>query len=92
MVRNKTRLSVLQKKIENFKYKDEINRIIYVNNDVDVEDIENINQRIDSIRDMYENASNYRDSYNNLKISFKLLSFVSLLFMGSTVFFAIKCN
>ena len=81
-----------RKKIENFKYKDEINRIIYVNNDVDVEDIENINQRIDSIRDMYENAANYRDSYNNLKISFKFLSTISLLFMGSTVFFAINCK
>ena len=81
-----------RKSIEKFKYKDEINRIIYVNNDVDVEDIENINQRIDSIRGMYENAANYRDSYQNLKISLKFLSFVSLLFMGSTVFFAIKCD
>ena len=38
-------------KIDKFNYKDEINRIIYINNDVD---IETINQSIDNIRNMYE--------------------------------------
>ena len=84
-----------RKKVKEFHYKNEMNRIIYLNGD----NIENINQNIDqnienidSLRNILSSAINRRETYKKLLLSLRVMGFISVLFMGSTIFLSINCN
>ena len=79
-----------RKKVEEFHYKNEMNRIIYINGDI--ENIENINQNIDNLRNTLNTAINRRETYKKLLLSLRVMGFISVLFMGSTIFLSINCN
>lgn len=66
--------------INDFKYKNEKNKIIYINNS---QNLENINQNIQELVNIYNNSyDTYRKKENKLKkiIIFLLICFLSTIF------------
>jgi len=75
-----------REKIENFKYEDEINRIVYIN------DIADLNLNMDELRTILRNTQQYRVLNRQILILLSLISFTSILFMSSTVYLSINCR
>ena len=75
-----------REKIENFKYEDEINRIVYIN------DIADLNLNMGELRTILRNTQQYRVLNRRILIVLSLISFTSILFMSSTVYLSINCR
>ena len=74
-----------REEIQSFKYKDEINRIFIINRD-----IENLN--IDEIRGVLNDVNYYNNKIKKLIIKLKIVGFVSMLFISSSLYLSIYCK
>ena len=76
-----------REEVQSFKYKDEINRIFIINNN---RDIENLN--IDEIRGILNNVENTDIRIKKLIIKLRIVGFISMLFISSSLYLGIYCK
>ena len=74
-----------RKNIESFKYKNETNRIFYINY------LEDINLNENELNNILRNNINFRNRNKNLLLSLRLICFSSIFFLSSTIYLTINC-
>ena len=72
--------------IESFKYKDEIHRVVYIN------DIGDLNINRGELSAILRNSEQYRILNNKILMLLSAMSFTSILFISSSAYLFLNCN
>ena len=75
--------------IKTFKYKDETNRILYIN---DFRSVENIQRDMNSLRRTLNNALNQNQYHRRLYICIRVMSFLLSLTIAGGTYLLVECE